>query len=119
MYSSNFIEKPIDRVYFVAALQRALHTWSLRGQVRRQHQELEQYAQALEQLVERRTREFVAANVAMEMLVRDAFYAIWTATMPANVPMKMLVPEMVGVAKRFACPTFSEVTTCPVSIVSA
>jgi YesN/AraC family two-component response regulator len=68
----DFIQKPIDRVYFVAALQRALHTWSLRGQVRRQHQELEQYAQALEQLVERRTREFVAANGAMEMLVRDA-----------------------------------------------
>lgn len=68
----DFIQKPIDRVYFVAALQRALHTRHLRGQVRQQHQELERYAQALEQLVEQRTREFVAANVAMEMLVRDA-----------------------------------------------
>src|SRR6202049_2426485 len=68
----DFIQKPIDRVYFVAALQRALHTRHLRGQVRQQHQKLERYAQALEQLVEQRTREFVAANGAMEMLVRDA-----------------------------------------------
>jgi FixJ family two-component response regulator len=68
----DFIQKPLDRVYFVAALHRALHTRQLRRQVRQQHQELERYAQSLEQLVEQRTREFLAANEAMEMLVRDA-----------------------------------------------
>ncbi|HEX4206542.1 MAG TPA: response regulator [Ktedonobacteraceae bacterium] len=68
----DFIQKPIDRVYFVAALQRALHTRHLRGQVRQQHQELERYAKALEHLIEQRTREFMAANSVMELLVRDA-----------------------------------------------
>ena len=59
-------------MYFVAALHRALHTRQLRRQVWQQHQELERYAQSLEQLVEQRTREFLAVNEAMEMLVRDA-----------------------------------------------
>jgi FixJ family two-component response regulator len=68
----DFIQKPIDRVYFVAALHRALQTRQLRRQVRQQHQELEHYAHSLEHLVEQRTREFLAANEAMETLVRVA-----------------------------------------------
>ncbi|HEU5383241.1 MAG TPA: hybrid sensor histidine kinase/response regulator [Ktedonobacteraceae bacterium] len=67
----DFIQKPIDRVYFVAALHRAIQTSQLRRQVQKQHQELEEYAQSLEQLVEQRMREFLAANEAIEVLVRD------------------------------------------------
>ncbi|GAC1375916.1 MAG: hypothetical protein NVS2B12_16020 [Ktedonobacteraceae bacterium] len=67
----DFIQKPIDRVYFVAALHRAIQARQLRRQVEEQHHALEQYAHSLEQLVEKRTREFLAANEAMEVLVRD------------------------------------------------
>lgn len=67
----DFIQKPIDRVYFVAALHRAMQTRQLRRKVKEQQQALEQHAQYLEQLVERRTRELLAASEATEMLVRD------------------------------------------------
>ena len=46
----DFIEKPIDRVYFVAALHRAIQARQLRRQVQGQQQALEQHALMLEQL---------------------------------------------------------------------
>jgi len=67
----DFIQKPIDRVQFVASLHRAIQTRQLRRQVEEQQRTLEQHAQFLEQLVEKRTRELLAASEAMEMLVRD------------------------------------------------
>jgi signal transduction histidine kinase len=67
----DFIQKPIDRVYFVTSLHRAIQTRQLRRQVQEQQHALEQHAHYLEQLVERRTRELLAASEAMEMLVRD------------------------------------------------
>jgi signal transduction histidine kinase len=67
----DFIEKPIDRVYFVAALHRAISVRQLRRQVREQQQSLEMHAQTLEQLVEQRTRELLVANELMDSLVRD------------------------------------------------
>src|SRR5579864_7505946 len=44
----DFIQKPIDRVYFVAALHRAIQTRQLRQQVLGQQRLLERHAQALE-----------------------------------------------------------------------
>src|SRR6266853_4071745 len=67
----DFIQKPIDRDYFVAALQRAIQAYGLRGQVREQQQALERHAQSLEALVEERTRELVEANAA-----KDAFFGL-------------------------------------------
>src|SRR5437868_2460071 len=64
----DFIQKPIDRVYFVAALHRAIQTRQLRRQVQEQQRALELHAQTLEQEVEHRTREFLATRDA---LVRD------------------------------------------------
>lgn len=67
----DFIQKPIDRVYFVSALHRATQTRQLRRQVQEQQQSLEQHAQLLEQLVEQQGRELVATQKAMDLLVRD------------------------------------------------
>src|SRR5258708_36985458 len=67
----DFIQKPIDRVYLVAALHRAIQTRQLRRRVEVQQRALEQHAHYLEQLVERRTREFLPASEGREMLVRD------------------------------------------------
>lgn len=67
----DFIQKPIDRVYFVAALHRAIQTRQLRRQVQEQQQALARHAQSLEQQVEARTRELVATNQALKGLVHD------------------------------------------------
>jgi signal transduction histidine kinase len=67
----DFIQKPIDRVYLVASLHRAIQTRRLRRRVQEQQRALEQHAHYLEHLVEKRTRELLAASEAMEMLVRD------------------------------------------------
>lgn len=58
----DFIQKPIDRDYFVAALRRAIQTHQLRRQVQEQQLALELHAHSLEHLVQRRTSELVAAN---------------------------------------------------------
>src|SRR5712692_3957831 len=62
----DFIQKPIERDYLVAALQRAIQTHQLRRQVIEQQLELERYAQLLEQTVQERTRELVEANAAKD-----------------------------------------------------
>src|SRR6202049_3324382 len=67
----DFIQKPIDRVYFVAALHRAIQTHQLRRQVQEQQRTLEQHAQALERVVAQRTHELLATTEAMDSLVRD------------------------------------------------
>ena len=67
----DFIQKPIDRVYFVAALHRAMQTRQLRRQIQEQQRALELHAQTLEQEVEQRTREFLATREDRDALVRD------------------------------------------------
>jgi two-component system sensor histidine kinase/response regulator len=61
----DFIEKPIDRDYLVASLQRALQVRDLRRQVLEQEAVLARHAQDLEQTVEERTRELAKANRAL------------------------------------------------------
>ncbi|HZR41726.1 MAG TPA: hybrid sensor histidine kinase/response regulator [Ktedonobacteraceae bacterium] len=62
----DYIQKPIDRDSFIAALHRALQTRQLRRQVQEQQRALERYALSLERLVEQRTHELVVANVAKD-----------------------------------------------------
>ena len=65
----DFIQKPIDRVSFVAALHRAIQTRQLRRQVHEQQQALAQHAQSLEHLLKERTRELRVVKQAMNVLV--------------------------------------------------
>ncbi|GCE06580.1 hybrid sensor histidine kinase/response regulator [Dictyobacter aurantiacus] len=67
----DFIQKPIDREYFVAALRRATQSRYLRRQVYAQQQALEQHAKSLEMTVLERTRELIEANA-----VKDEFISI-------------------------------------------
>ncbi len=67
----DFIQKPIDRDYLVAALQRAIHTHQLRHQVLKQQLALELHAKTLERVVQKRTSELVEANAA-----KDKFLSI-------------------------------------------
>src|SRR5260221_11220821 len=62
----DFIQKPIDRDYVVAALRRAIQTHQLRRQVSDHQRALELHAHALERVVQHRTQELVQANAAKD-----------------------------------------------------
>ena len=67
----DFIQKPIDRDYLVAALNRAIQTYQLRHQVKVQQLALELHARSLERMVQQRTKELVESNAA-----KDKFLSI-------------------------------------------
>jgi signal transduction histidine kinase len=67
----DFIQKPIDREYFVASLSRALHMRRLHRQVEVQRLALERHALELKETVDMRTRELREANQA-----KDEFLAL-------------------------------------------
>ena len=62
----DFIQKPIDREYVVAALQRAIQTHQLRRQVKEHQRALELHARSLERVVQYRTQELIQANAAKD-----------------------------------------------------
>ena len=58
----DFIQKPIDRDYFIASLTRAIEARQGRREREERRVLLEQHAEALEKIVEERTRELREAN---------------------------------------------------------
>src|SRR5712691_9348906 len=62
----DFIQKPIDRDYVVAALRRAIQTHQLRRQVREHQRALELHVHSLERVVQNRTQELMQANAAKD-----------------------------------------------------
>ncbi len=74
----DFIQKPIDREYFVAALRRATQTRHLSRQVIAQQQALEQHAKSLERIVQERTRELVEANAVKDEFLSMASHELKT-----------------------------------------
>ncbi len=74
----DFIQKPIDRDYFISALRRAIQTYQMRRRIARQQKELEQYASSLEQTVAERTRELVEANAAKDVFIGIASHELRT-----------------------------------------
>jgi signal transduction histidine kinase len=65
----DFIQKPIERDYFVASLQRAINMRTLSRKVEQQRQELLRHAEELQQAVEARTRELREANQAKDQFL--------------------------------------------------
>ncbi len=74
----DFIQKPIDRDYFIAALRRAIQTHQLQRQVQAQQQALERHARSLELIVQERTRELVEANAAKDEFISMASHELKT-----------------------------------------
>ncbi|GCF08801.1 ATP-binding response regulator [Dictyobacter arantiisoli] len=74
----DFIQKPIDREYFVAALRRATQHRQLRRKVLEQQQALELHAKSLERTVQERTRELVEANAAKDDFIAMASHELKT-----------------------------------------
>ncbi|WP_162004960.1 response regulator [Dictyobacter vulcani] len=65
----DYIQKPIERDNFVAALLRAIQTCELRHQVQEQQQALELYTRSLEVLVQQRTDELAEAHSTKDKVV--------------------------------------------------
>jgi two-component system, sensor histidine kinase and response regulator len=74
----DFIQKPIDRDYFVAALRRAIQTHQLQLQVLEQQSALEEYAKSLELKVQERTKELLKANAAKDDFISMASHELKT-----------------------------------------
>ena len=74
----DFIQKPIDRDYLVAALQRAIQTHQLRRQVLEQQLALELHARSLERMVQKRTQELVQANAAKDTFLNMVSHELKT-----------------------------------------
>lgn len=68
----DFIQKPLDRDYFVASLHRAIQMRQLSRQVEEQRLAWERHADELEQMVEARTRQLLEANRAAEEQIQRA-----------------------------------------------
>jgi two-component system nitrogen regulation response regulator GlnG len=66
----DFIQKPIDREYFVASLRRAIQAGELRRRVKEHKRALERRADQLEQTVEERTRELHELRSVLESPLR-------------------------------------------------
>jgi DNA-binding NarL/FixJ family response regulator len=66
----DYILKPIDRDYFVAALEHAIQTRQLRRQVVEQQLALELHSKSLEHLVQQRTHELGEANATKDQIIR-------------------------------------------------
>ena len=65
----DYIQKPIERDPFIAALLRAVQTCQLRRQVEEQQRALEQHARSLERLVQQRTYELMEANTTKDKVI--------------------------------------------------
>ena len=66
----DFVQKPIDREYFVASLGRAIQVNEVSRQVKQQQQALERRANELERTVEERTRALQEANQIIQSPLR-------------------------------------------------
>src|SRR2546425_3606784 len=66
----DFIQKPIDRDYFVVSLRRAIQMRELSRRVREQQVALERHLAELEAIVEERTRDLRATNKVIESPLR-------------------------------------------------
>jgi FixJ family two-component response regulator len=65
----DYIQKPIERENFIAALLRAIQTCQLRRRVADQQRTLELHARSLERLVQQRTQELIEAYAAKDKVV--------------------------------------------------
>lgn len=90
----DFIQKPIDRDYFIAALQRAMQKHHMSKQIAQQQQELEQYLASLEQTVAERTHELVEANAAKDVFISMASHELKTPLTTLKGMAQMLLKRV-------------------------
>ena len=102
----DFVQKPIDRDYFVASLCRAIEMNELSRQVKQQQQALERRANELERTVEERTRELLEANQIIQSPLRWLMapsprmaQVVEQIKQVANSPLTILIEGETGTGK--------------------
>jgi two-component system, sensor histidine kinase and response regulator len=86
----DFIQKPIDREYFIASLNRALQLRRLARQVEEQKRALESHAYELEAVVQERTRELLEANQAKDRFLAILSHELRTPLTPIQASVELL-----------------------------
>ncbi|GAC1463206.1 MAG: hypothetical protein PVS3B1_03830 [Ktedonobacteraceae bacterium] len=65
----DYIQKPVERDNFIAAILRAIQTYQLRRQVKEQQNDLELHARSLERLVQQRSQELAEAHTVKDKVI--------------------------------------------------
>jgi signal transduction histidine kinase len=86
----DFIQKPIDRDYFVASLRRAIQLRQLARELAEQKQALQRYTEELEAIVQARTRELVEANQAKDHFLAVLSHELRTPLTPIQATAELL-----------------------------
>ncbi len=96
----DFIQKPIDRDYFIASLKRAVQLRYLSRQVEDQRLALERYAISLEHMVEQRSRELADASRVKDHFLSTAAHELRDPLTSIKLHMQLtgLALERAGVA---------------------
>jgi len=97
----DYIQKPIDREYFIASLDRALQVRRLRRQVVQQQQALERHALALEQRVEARTQELRQTAGRLRILAESS------AAIHSARDVGQILQSVAGAARRLSDATLA------------
>lgn len=92
----DYIQKPIDRDSFVAALLRAIQTCQLRHQVEEQRMALELHARSLECLVQQRTTELVDANATKDKVISLVTHEMKTPLTRLKEITQLLRRKLIG-----------------------
>ena len=102
----DFVQKPINRDYFVASLCRAIQMNEVSRQVKQQQQALERRANELERTVEERTRELLEANQIIQSPLRWLMapsprmaQVVEQIKQVANSPLTILIEGETGTGK--------------------
>jgi two-component system nitrogen regulation response regulator GlnG len=105
----DFIQKPIDRDYFIASLRRAIDTAAQSRRTREQQLALESHAKELERTVERRTHELQEANKVIDSPLRwlvsqgrQMTKVVQQITQVADSPLTVLIEGETGTGKELA-----------------
>ena len=113
----DFIQKPIDRDYFVVSLRRAIQIAKLRRQVKEQQLALECHANELERTVEERTRELRDAKRAIESPLkwligpsRQMQKVVQQISQVADSPLSIIVEGETGTGKELVARTIHQLS---------
>src|SRR5207302_5174433 len=113
----DFIQKPIDRDYFVSSLRRAIQIAALRHQAKEQQLALGRHANELERTVEERTRELREAKRAIESPLkwligpsRQMQKVVQQIRQVADSPFTILVEGETGTGKELVARTIHQLS---------
>jgi two-component system, sensor histidine kinase and response regulator len=95
----DYVQKPIDRDYFVGSLRRAIQTHQLKRELERQRSALEHHAQELEKCVTERTielRELYHREQTMRAELDDAHHKLAEAQRQREDLVSMIAHDLAG-----------------------